>query len=215
MFRLWNCLVWDLCQTKTLCDPTLPGHRSRESVPLHTFHKIHLLDRLSPAVNTVHVAHDTTFFFSRTQQFPGECGDGQDSEDHGCPAEPLHGVSVLSMTHILFYMQRWALSSHSSIYLLYMYISVATFRDICVLCPACVFCKCFMFIEIQNLCCFSASSNQIRITIAIHLTATVHTITPARNGVCYLWVKVVSNMSMTHGSQQVALQGAATPTHSG
>lgn len=56
-----------------------------------------MLHRLVPAVNTGHVAHRTTCFFSRTQQFPGECGHGQDPEDHGCPAEPLHGVSVLSV----------------------------------------------------------------------------------------------------------------------
>lgn len=33
-------------------------------------------------------------FFSRTQQLPGERGHGPDSEDHGSPAEPLHGVSA-------------------------------------------------------------------------------------------------------------------------
>lgn len=41
-------------------------------------------------------------FFYRTQQFPGERGHGQDSEDHGSPAEPFHGVSV-SHIHTLLY----------------------------------------------------------------------------------------------------------------
>lgn len=31
-----NCLIWDLCQTQTLCDPALPDHRGRE--PVHISH---------------------------------------------------------------------------------------------------------------------------------------------------------------------------------
>lgn len=114
-----------------------------------------MLHTLSPAVNTVHVAHGTTSFFSRTQQFPGECGHGQDPEDHGSPAEPLHGVSVLSVAHIQLYMKQWALSSY-----------------VCALsslpCP----CKYFNFTEIENLCCVRASSHPIRITTTINSTPT-------------------------------------------
>lgn len=40
-------------------------------------------------------------FFSRTKQFPGECGYGQDPEDHGCSTEPLPWVSVLRMGFII------------------------------------------------------------------------------------------------------------------
>lgn len=41
-------------------------------------------------------SHGPNFsLFSRTKQFPGECGYGQDPEDHGCSTEPLPGVSVL------------------------------------------------------------------------------------------------------------------------
>lgn len=36
--------------------------------------------------------------FSRTKQFSGECGYGQDPEDHGRSAEPLPGVSDLGMS---------------------------------------------------------------------------------------------------------------------
>lgn len=121
-------LPWDLCLTKAVCDPTLPGHRGRESVPLHT----HLTQPICSTESALLSAQFVwlmvrLFFFSRTQQFPGECGDGQDSEDHGCSAEPLHGVSVFSTTHILLYMQQSAPSCHSSPYFPYLYISFDTF----------------------------------------------------------------------------------------
>lgn len=100
---LWICLVWNLGQTQTLSDPTLPDHRGSQGVcSLHHTHT----HSPSAAQTQACCQHSScgscaTLFFSRTQQFPGECGHGQDSEDHGCPAEPLHGVSVLSVTQKL------------------------------------------------------------------------------------------------------------------
>lgn len=52
------------------------------------------------SVDTVHHSQGPNFLF-RTKQFPGECGYGQDPEDHGCSAEPLPGVSVLRISFII------------------------------------------------------------------------------------------------------------------
>ena len=111
--------LWKLLHVGTLSNLVWPNtswpQRQGVCSSTHTFHTIHLLHRLRPAVSTVHVAHGTTLFFSRTQQFPGERGHGQDSEDHGSPAEPLHGVSVLSVTHIQTMVFRLCLCSYKHI----------------------------------------------------------------------------------------------------